>query len=63
MYTHALYDQITVSASEHDAIIDAIDDGDADAAQRAADANWRNAAERFRRYMDLAGERGNAVPA
>jgi DNA-binding GntR family transcriptional regulator len=63
IYTYALFDQITVSASEHDAIIAAIDRGDADAAQRAADANWRNAAERFRRFMDLAGERGNAVPA
>ncbi|MDQ3995398.1 MAG: GntR family transcriptional regulator [Gemmatimonadota bacterium] len=63
MYTYALYDQITISAAEHDAIVEAIDDGDADAAQRAADANWRNAAERFRRSMDVAGERGNAVPA
>jgi DNA-binding GntR family transcriptional regulator len=63
MYTYALFDQITVSAAEHEAIIEAIDDGDADAAQRAADANWRNAAERFRSYMDVAGERGDAVPA
>jgi DNA-binding GntR family transcriptional regulator len=63
MYTYALYDQITVSAAEHEAIIEAIDEGDADAAQHAADANWRNAAERFRSFMDVAGERGNAVPA
>jgi DNA-binding GntR family transcriptional regulator len=63
MYTHALYDQIGTSAAEHDAIIEAIDGGDADAAQRAADANWRNAAERFRRFIDVVGERGNAVPA
>jgi DNA-binding GntR family transcriptional regulator len=63
MYTYALFDQITISAAEHEAIIEAIDDGDADAAQRAADANWRNAAERFRSFMDVAGERGNAVPA
>jgi DNA-binding GntR family transcriptional regulator len=63
MYTHALYDQIGTSAAEHDAIIEAIEGGDADAAQRAADANWRNAAERFRTFIDVAGERGNAVPA
>ena len=63
MYTHVLYDQIGTSAAEHDVIIDAIDGGDADAAHRAADANWRNAAERFRGFMDVAGERGNAVPA
>jgi len=63
MYTYALYDQIGISAAEHDAIIEAIADGDADAAQQAAEANWRNAAERFRSFMDVAGERGNAVPA
>lgn len=63
MYTYALYEQASVSAAEHEMIIEAIDDGDGDAAQRAADANWRNAAERFRRFMDVAGERGNAVPA
>jgi DNA-binding GntR family transcriptional regulator len=63
MYTYALYDRISTSASEHDVIIAAIADGDADAAQHAADANWRNAAERFRRFMDVAGERGNAIPA
>jgi DNA-binding GntR family transcriptional regulator len=63
MYTYALYDQIGTSAAEHAAIIKAIDAGEADAAQGAADANWRNAAERFRRFMDVAGERGNAIPA
>jgi DNA-binding GntR family transcriptional regulator len=63
MYTYALYDQISTSAAEHDIIIAAIADGDPDAAQRAADANWRNAAERFRSFIDVAGELGNAVPA
>jgi DNA-binding GntR family transcriptional regulator len=63
MYTYALYDQISTSAAEHDAIVEAIDAGDGNAAQRAADANWRNAAERFRRFMDVAGELGNAVSA
>jgi DNA-binding GntR family transcriptional regulator len=63
IYTYALFDQITVSASEHDQIIAAIDAGSPDTAQRAAEANWRNAAERLRRFMDVAGERGNAVPA
>jgi DNA-binding GntR family transcriptional regulator len=63
MYTYALYDRIGTSAAEHDVIIAAIDDGDAEAARDAADANWRNAAERFRNFMDVAGERGTAVPA
>jgi DNA-binding GntR family transcriptional regulator len=60
MYTaHALFDQLPVSAAEHDAIIEAIARGDADAAQRAAEANWRNATARFARFMEVAGERGN----
>jgi DNA-binding GntR family transcriptional regulator len=60
MYTaHALFDQLPVSAAEHDAIIEAIERGDADAAQRAAEANWRNATARFARFIEIAGERGN----
>jgi DNA-binding GntR family transcriptional regulator len=63
LYTYSLYDRISTSATEHDAIIDAIEAGDPDAAQHAADANWRNAADRFQAFIDIAGERGNAVPA
>jgi DNA-binding GntR family transcriptional regulator len=63
LYTYALYDQISTSAAEHDVIIAAIADGDADGAQRAADANWRNAADRFRSFIDVAGERGTAITA
>ncbi|MFN2563426.1 MAG: GntR family transcriptional regulator [Gemmatimonadaceae bacterium] len=60
MYTaHALFDQLPVSAGEHDAIIEAIAGGDADAAQRAAEANWLNATARFARFIEIAGERGN----
>ena len=60
MYTaHALFDQLPVSAAEHDAIIETIAGGDADAAQRAAEANWRNATARFARFMEIAGERGD----
>ena len=59
LYTaHALFDQLAKSAAEHDAIIAAIADGDADAAQRSAEANWRNAVGRFARFMSTAGERG-----
>jgi DNA-binding GntR family transcriptional regulator len=63
LYTaHALFDQLSTSAAEHDAIIQGIADGDADAAQRSAEANWRNAIARFARFMEMAGERGAASP-
>ena len=58
LYTHALLDDIAVSVAEHDAIIAGIRAGDPDAAQRAAEMNWRNAGERFGRVIAMAGERG-----
>jgi DNA-binding GntR family transcriptional regulator len=45
--------------TEHLAIVDAIRDGDTDAAERAAVANWRNASVRFAEVMRTWGERGN----
>lgn len=44
---------------EHTAIIDAMEAGDPDAAERAAVANWRNASVRFAAVMREWGERGN----
>ena len=44
---------------EHSAIADAIQAGDADAAERAAVSNWRNATVRFEGVMRIWGERGN----
>lgn len=44
---------------EHNGIADAIEAGDADAAERAAVTNWRNATVRFAVVMREAGERGN----
>ena len=63
LYTaHALFDQLPASAAEHDAIIRAIAEGDVNAAQRSAEANWRNATARFARFMKIAGERGGDRP-
>lgn len=45
--------------AEHVAIADAIQAGDADAAEAAAVANWRNATDRFESVMRIWGERGN----
>jgi len=44
---------------EHCAIADAIEAGDAEAAERAAVTNWRNATDRFEAVMSGWGERGN----
>ncbi len=59
MYISMLTSDIRVSVAEHDAIIDAIDAGEADAAQRAVQLNWRHAAERIGKVIEVAGERGS----
>jgi DNA-binding GntR family transcriptional regulator len=59
VYATALIGEISTSVLEHAAIIDAIRAGDPEAADRAAVANWRNAAQRFRRVIKADGERGS----
>lgn len=50
-YAHGLLERLDLSVKEHESIILGIRDGDRDAAQRAVEVNWRNAAERFRRVV------------
>jgi DNA-binding GntR family transcriptional regulator len=52
LYTSALVD-------EHSVIVDRIDSGNADGAQRAVIRNWRNAAARLSRVIATLGERGS----
>ena len=59
MYISMLTSDIRASVAEHDAIIDAIDSGEADAAQHAVQANWRHAADRIAKVIEVAGERGS----
>ena len=59
MYISMLTSDIRTSVAEHDAIIDAIDAGQADAAQAAVQLNWRHAAERIEKVIEVAGERGS----
>ena len=61
VYTEALIHahHIRESLSEHDAIIGALRAGDADAAERLAAFNHRNALERYRRSVAMLGERGS----
>jgi DNA-binding GntR family transcriptional regulator len=58
LYVSALVDEWTTSVKEHDGIVRAIARGDADAAQRAVETNWHNAAERLARVIEQFGERG-----
>ncbi|HJR62769.1 MAG TPA: GntR family transcriptional regulator [Gemmatimonadaceae bacterium] len=58
LYTSMLTSETPVSAGEHEVIVRAIRSGDPDAAQRAVQTNWRNAAERLATVIDRVGERG-----
>jgi DNA-binding GntR family transcriptional regulator len=58
VYVSALVDRIGDSVGEHDHIISAIETGDPDAAQRAVQVNWRNAAARLSSVIVRMGERG-----
>lgn len=59
MYIALLLDTVPVAGTEHDAIIDAIRTGNSTAAQRSVQTNWRHAAERLVRAIDVMGEQGN----
>ncbi len=59
LYVSVLGDQIATSVKEHEKIASSIAKGDADAAQRAAETNWHNAAERLTRTIAKQGERGS----
>jgi DNA-binding GntR family transcriptional regulator len=59
IYSNLFARDSQVSVDEHRPIIESIDRGDGDAAQRAVQLNWRNAAERLMRSIELHGERGS----
>jgi DNA-binding GntR family transcriptional regulator len=59
MYISMLTSDIRASVAEHDAIIAAIEAGKADDAQAAVQTNWRHAAERSGKVIEVAGERGS----
>lgn len=59
LYVSLLVSDLRTSVAEHEGIAAAIERGNPDAAQRAVQTNWRNAAERLERVIDRAGERGS----
>ena len=59
LYISFLVDEIGSSVDEHLTTCRSIDGGDPDGAQGAVEVNWRNAAERLSRVIEVLGERGN----
>ena len=59
MYISMLTSDIASSVGEHEAITAAIESGKASAAQEAIAVNWRHAADRLARVIEVAGERGS----
>jgi DNA-binding GntR family transcriptional regulator len=58
LYVNVLLDQLAMSVKEHAVIAGAIARGDPDAAQRAVERNWHNAADRLAQVIAEHGERG-----
>jgi DNA-binding GntR family transcriptional regulator len=59
MYISMLTGDIRSSVAEHDIIIAAITEGRRDDAEVAVETNWRHAADRLSRVIEVAGERGS----
>jgi DNA-binding FadR family transcriptional regulator len=58
-YISVLLDELSTSTKEHEAIANAIAAGDPAMAQRAAETNWHNAADRLTKIIAQHGERGS----
>ncbi len=58
LYVSLLADELGTSVKEHDRIWKSIRDGKGGDAQRATQANWRNAADRLAAVIAKSGERG-----
>lgn len=59
MYISLLVGDIRTSVDEHGDIVTSIESGAADAAEQSVETNWRHAAERLSRVIEVAGERGS----
>jgi DNA-binding GntR family transcriptional regulator len=59
LYVSVLLDQIATSVREHERIAASIARGDPDAAQKAVETNWHNAADRLTEIIAQYGERGS----
>jgi DNA-binding GntR family transcriptional regulator len=59
LYAHTIIQDLHLSVSEHEDIINAIASGNAKVTERMLANNWKNGAERIYSLIDLFGERGS----
>ncbi|HTW81867.1 MAG TPA: GntR family transcriptional regulator [Terracidiphilus sp.] len=59
LYASSIINELHVSVKEHEEIIAALLDGNADRLERALFANWENGCRRLAKVIDIFGERGS----
>ncbi|MFC5863332.1 GntR family transcriptional regulator [Acidicapsa dinghuensis] len=59
LYASSIINDLTLSTEEHEAIIDAVKEGNADKLELALRLNWENGCKRLARVIDMFGERGS----
>jgi DNA-binding GntR family transcriptional regulator len=59
LYASAIINELHVSVEEHEEIIVALVEGDADRLERALTVNWENGCTRLAKVIDIFGERGS----
>jgi DNA-binding GntR family transcriptional regulator len=59
LYASSIINELHVSVKEHEEIIAALLDGNADRLERALFANWENGRRRLAHVIDIFGERGS----
>jgi DNA-binding GntR family transcriptional regulator len=59
LYASSIINDLHLSIEEHQKIISAIEDGDANRVERGLKVNWDNGCQRLARVIDLFGERGS----
>ncbi|HTB98244.1 MAG TPA: GntR family transcriptional regulator [Terracidiphilus sp.] len=59
LYASSIISELHISVQEHEEIIEALGDGDADRLERALFTNWENGCKRLAKVIDIYGERGS----
>jgi DNA-binding GntR family transcriptional regulator len=59
LYASSIINDLHISVAEHDDIISAIVDGNAEQVERGLQVNWENGAARLAHVIEMFGERGS----
>ncbi len=59
LYASSIINDLHLSIEEHEKVISAIEEGDANRVERGLKVNWDNGCQRLARVIDLFGERGS----